>query len=288
MPRRDPAAEAFEAERGRLWALAYRMLGSAADADDAVQDTYLRWHGCAHATVKVPAAWLTTVCTRLCIDRLRAAKRARADYVGPWLPEPVADRAMPDPGAAAELAESLSIAFLLVLERLNPVERAAYLLREVFDYDYDALAEVLGKSHANCRQIVSRAKRRLGPPAARAAPTEAEFAALSARFLAAGDVGAIEAMLSKDAALWSDGGGKALAALNVLRGATNVARFLAGIAGKQASEITLEPSRLNGAPAALLWQSGELIGTFSCDLAADGRLCALYFMRNPEKLARLA
>jgi RNA polymerase sigma-70 factor (ECF subfamily) len=290
MAHRDPSADCFEAERGRLWALAYRMLGTRADAEDAVQDTYLRWHEASHATIEVPAAWLTTVCTRICVDRLRAAKRARLDYVGPWLPEPVADRAVPDPGDEAELAESLSIAFLVLLERLNPVERAAYLLREVFDYDYQALAAVLGKSSANCRQIVSRARRRLGPPPQTAAPGEAEFADLCTRFFAAleaGDVDAIEAMLSEDISLWSDGGGKALAALNVIQGASAVARFLIGIAGKRPAGLVVEPSRLNGAPALILREDAAAIGTFSFELDREGRIRGLYAVRNPDKLAGL-
>jgi len=154
----DEALAAFEAARPHIWDLAYRMLGSAADADDAVQDTYLRWQAAEHGTIASPQAWLVTACTRRSIDMLRAAHRSRVDYVGPWLPEPLMAAGAPSSEEEIILADTLSTAFLLLLERLTPAERAAFLLREIFDYDYGTLAEVLEKSPAACRKLVSRAK----------------------------------------------------------------------------------------------------------------------------------
>lgn len=277
-------AEIFERARPRLWGLAYRMLGSAADADDAVQDTYLRWQAAGLDHIDTPEAWLTTVCTRRAIDMLRAARRARTDYVGPWLPEPVI---APEAGAELELAESLSTAFLLLLERLSPTERAAYLLREVFDYAYADVAASLNKSEAACRQLVSRARRHVGHDRARFAPPPERRQDLLESFLGAMQSGSVEnlaTLLSEDAELWSDGGGKVLAARNVIHGANNVARFLHGVWQRVWAEQDVRRVAVNGGAGLLLGARGTLESVVTFGIAPDGRIGAIYVVRNPDKL----
>lgn len=286
------ADAAFTAARPRLLALAYRMLGTMGDAEDAVQETYIRWRGADRRAIRTPAAWLTTACARLCIDRLRKAKVERAAYVGPWLPEPVAEAAPADDA----LGESLSMAFLVMLERLSPAERAAYLLHDVFESDYGAIAAALGKSEAACRQLVSRARKTVRPASGKAArpryaadPARAET--LAAAFVAAsasGDPKRLMALLADDAELWSDGGGKAPAALNVIHGAENVARFFLGMARKQAADLRIAPSPVNGRPGIIGYVGTRADFALAFEPGADGRIAAVYVVRNPDKLARLA
>lgn len=287
------ADDPFAAARPRLIALAYRMLGSMGDAEDAVQETFIRWHGADRAAIRTPAAWLTTACTRLCIDRLRKAKAERAAYVGTWLPEPVAL----EPPDDEALGESLSMAFLVMLERLSPSERAAYLLHEVFEQDYAAIASALGRSEPACRQLVSRARKNLGMPE-RSARRKARFTAdaahaaeLAGAFVAAahaGDTARLTAMLAEDAELWSDGGGKALAALNVVRGADRVARFFVGIRDKQDPELTLQFRPVNGRPGVVGHVGARADFALALEPGEGGRIAAVYIVRNPDKLARLA
>jgi RNA polymerase sigma-70 factor (ECF subfamily) len=291
MPHNDDAVAEFENARPRLWGLAYRMLGSRADADDAVQDTFLRWQGAARGAIDKPQAWLTAVCTRRCLDMLRAAHRTRVDYVGPWLPEPiVADESVAaDPAAQAELASSLSLAFLVVLDRLTPPERAAFLLREVFDYDYDVVSEILGKTPAACRQIVSRARRRLPQKGTAPEPPAAQDNKLLDEFLGAlrsGDASRIEGLLAEDVALWADGGGKVPAALNVIEGSDSVARFIAGVWRKGMSSHSIERVAVNGDPGLMFRENGELVTVMSLVTAPDGRIAGIFAQRNPDKLAR--
>lgn len=288
----DPNA-VFEAERPRLWALAYRMLGSLDDAEDVVQETWLRWHAADHGAIASPGAWLTTACTRLAIDALRAARRTRESYVGPWLPEPVVHGAEPPdaPGDPAELAESLSLAFLLVLERLSPTERAAYLLHDVFGYGYPDLARVLGKAEPATRQIVSRARRALRGEERFTAPP-ALHAELLTRFLHAvrgGEVEPIEALLAHDVEMWSDGGGKVRAARNVVHGASNVARFFVGILRKDEMQgISVRAARVNGRPGVLVLRDGVVAGAVTVQPDADGRVARVLLVMNPDKLRRAA
>lgn len=289
----DPQlAEAFAAARPRLQALAYRMLGSVGDAEDVVQETYIRWHG-ADASIRTPAAWLTTACTRICIDRLRKAKVERAAYVGTWLPEPVAV----EPPEDEALGESLSLAFLVMLERLSPPERAAYLLHDVFESDYTAIAAALDKSEAACRQLVSRARKSLnvpeGGPKARprftADPARAEK--LAKEFVsaaAAGNTNRLMTMLAEDAELWSDGGGKAAAALNVIHGADRIARFFVGIRGKQEPGLQMVFRPLNGRPGIVGFIGARLDFALAFEPHESDRIGAIYIVRNPDKLARLA
>jgi RNA polymerase sigma-70 factor (ECF subfamily) len=286
-------SEAFTAARPRLMALAYRMLGSMGDAEDALQETYIRWHGADRASVRTAAAWLTTACTRICIDRLRRAKAERAAYVGTWLPEPVAV----EPPEDEALGESLSLAFLVMLERLSPPERAAYLLHDVFESDYAAVATALGRSEQACRQLVSRARRNLNMPedGAKAKPRFAadpgRAEALAAEFVSAsraGDTKRLMAMLAEDAELWSDGGGKAVAALNVIHGADRIARFFVGIRDKQEPGLTLRYQPVNGRPGVLGYVGGRIDFALALEPAESGRIGAIYIVRNPDKLARLA
>jgi len=286
-------SDTFAASRSRLIALAYRMLGTMGDAEDAVQETYIRWHGADRASIRTPAAWLTTACTRICIDRLRKAKAERAAYVGTWLPEPIAV----EPPEDEALGESLSMAFLVMLERLSPAARAAYLLHDVFESDYAAIAAALGKSEAACRQLVSRARKSLHVPEggakarpryaadpARAEKLAAEFVAASA----AGDPKRLMALLAEDAELWSDGGGKAAAALNVIHGADRIARFFVGIRTKQDPGLELVFRPVNGRPGIVGHVGSRVDFAIAFEPRESGRIGAIYVVRNPDKLARLA
>jgi RNA polymerase sigma-70 factor (ECF subfamily) len=271
-------AEGLEAFRPRMMSIAYRMLGSVADAEDAVQDAFLRLQTA--ESVTSPEGFLVRTTTRLCIDRLRM--RRRTTYVGPWVPEPIETR-----GEPSDFADSLTQAFLLLLERLTPNERAALLLRAVFDYEYAEIGEVVGKSEANVRQLVSRARRRLGLDETRFRGDVGRANALAERFVSAcraGDLSAIEGMLSEDAQIHSDGGGKAFAARVVIRGSNRSARFLSGVFRKH-RDCRMTPTSVNGEPGlAVSDDEGKLVSVFSFHI--DERVHAVYVMRNPDKLAR--
>ncbi|MEM9597215.1 MAG: RNA polymerase sigma-70 factor [Acidobacteriota bacterium] len=282
----DPT-EIFETHRPRLVGLAYRMLGSLGEAEDVVQETYLRWHRQADGVIDA-GRWLRTVTGRLCLDQLRSARVRREQYKGPWLPEPVptdgADPAV-DP---AELADSLSMAMLAVLERLSPAERAAFLLREVFDYGYGEVAEVVGKNEAACRQLVHRAKRRLAEERPRFEVDRRQKQDLVDRFVAAtrgGDLQPLVHLLDEQVTLWSDGGGKVPAALRPIYGADRVMRLLLGVSRSQPDDLEIEIREINGEPGILLRSGGRAIQTFSFDLHR-GRAVAIYAVRNPDKLRR--
>ena len=268
--------------RPRMMSVAYRMLGSVADAEDAVQDAFLRYQTA--GGVSSPEGFLVRTTTRLCIDRLR--ERRRREYVGPWVPEPVATQA--DKRDAA-LAESLTQAFLLLLERLTPDERAAFLLRTVFDYEYAEIGEVLGKGEPAVRQLVSRARGRLGLDGTRrfpAAPARAD--GLAERFVAAcrvGDVKAVEAMLAEDAEVHSDGGGKVSAARVVIRGRDKVARFLTGVFRKPWLQ-DVGTATVNGEPG-LVFRSGDTVLTV-LSVRVEDDVRAVDITVNPDKLTRWA
>ncbi|MEZ5665890.1 MAG: RNA polymerase sigma factor SigJ [Alphaproteobacteria bacterium] len=284
-------AAAFAALRPRLHGLAYRMLGSASDADDVLQDAWLRLGRADPAEVRSLEAYLVTVVTRLCLDHLRSARARRETYVGPWLPEPLLG---PDPAASPEaaraLADDLSFALLLTLQRLSGPERAAFLLHDVFDASFAEIAAVLGRSEAACRQLATRARRAVR--AARPAPPPPPEAhrALLARFVdavASGDIARLQALLAADAVAYSDGGGVRIAALRPIRGAARVARFFLGLARKarrRGQDVAFRPVTLNGAPGLVAFVDGALDQTFAIDVA-DGRIAAVYVVRNPDKLA---
>ncbi len=273
--------------RRRLLGLAYRMLGSRSDAEDVVQDAYLRF--AAAEDVRNPEAFLVTVVTRLCLDRLKSAKAQREVYLGPWLPEPVFDADGLSAEAATELADDLSFALMLALDRLSPLERAAFLLHDVFDRPYPELAATLERSEAACRQLATRARRtvRQARPAPRAAPdTHARLLRAFCEAAASGDVSALAGLLREDAIAISDGGGRKTAALNPIRGAQKIIRFLIGLAGKNADrDIRIVPMLINGSAGALLYFDGEVDHTLS--VAIDGeqeKIAAIYVVRNPDKL----
>lgn len=293
----DPSAS-FEPHRRRLLGLAYRMLGSMAEAEDAVQDTYLRWHEADRARVSEPKAFLMTTTTRICLDVLKSARVRREEYVGPWLPDPVADTAALAPDAQTELADDLSVALLLALERLSPLERAAFLLHDVFDYSFAQVAGALGRNEAACRQLAARARahvrevRPAGAIPARAASrvVDPKHAALLSTFLSAsrsGDVAALTRMLASDAKLVTDGGGKVVAALNVIEGVDRVAAFLAGVVRKGwTDDFSVRLGTLNGLPGALVSGPDGLVQTMAFEIE-DGVIKAIYVVRNPDKLRHL-
>jgi RNA polymerase sigma-70 factor (ECF subfamily) len=282
----------FERARGRLLGLAYRMLGSRSEAEDVVQDCWLRWSGVNADNVENAEAYLVRVTTRLSLDRLKSARAQREVYVGPWLPEPVPDADRMSPETAAELADDLSFALLLALERLSPAERAAFLMHDVFDRSYGEVASSLGREQAACRKLVSRARKalkqeRLPKPA----PAEEHRRLLEAfvRATASGDVASFETFLSADAVAYSDGGGKVAAALNPIFGREKIARFVLGLSRKQAQEgtsIRLRSIDLNGRPGLLVYLNDALAQTMSLEIR-DGRVERLFFVRNPDKLKAL-
>jgi RNA polymerase sigma-70 factor (ECF subfamily) len=276
---------AFEAHRGRLWGVAYRMLGSRADAEDMVQEAYLRWHGAPIAEVRTPEAWLMTTTTRLCIDRLRQLRAEREAYVGPWLPEPLVEEA-PAPDEATELASDLSLAFLALLERLAPEERAAFLLHDVFESDYHEISAALGKSEAACRQIVSRARRRVREERPRVRVSAAARERLVDAFMRAielRDRDALLAIFAEEATLTSDGGGKAKAAQKVVRGGASIVRYLLGVLRRARERLTLDKIAVNAETGIALRVDGRLVAVMS--LATDGQqILGVYSVLNPDKL----
>jgi RNA polymerase sigma-70 factor (ECF subfamily) len=271
--------------RGRLLGLAYRMLGSRSDAEDVVQDAYLRFAGARE--VQNPEAFLVTVVTRLCLDRLRSAKAQREIYVGPWLPEPVVDAEGLSPDAATEFADDLSFALLLALDRLSPLERAAFLLHDVFDIQFAEVAQMIDRTEVACRQLATRARRavreaRPAPPA----PPDNHARLLSAfgEAVVSGDVSRLAGMLREDAIALTDGGGRKTAALNPIKGADKIARFFVSLAAKNADRnVRIEPAVINGILGALIYIDGKV--DHSVSMAIDGeRIAAIYIVRNPDKL----
>src|SRR5438093_2378944 len=280
----DPLAP----HRGRLLGLAYRMLGSRSDAEDVVQDAYLRFAGAQE--IHNAEAFLVTIVTRLCLDRLKGAKAQREIYVGPWLPEPVFDAEGLSADAATELADDLSFALLLALDRLSPMERAAFLLHDVFDTPFSEIAAMLDRTEASCRQLASRARRavRDNRPAPAATPdSHARLLQAFSDAVASGNVRQLAELLREDAVALTDGGGRKFAALNPVIGADKVARFFIGLAGKIAGQdVRIQPAVINGAVGALLYLDGELDLTLS--MAIDGeKIAAIYIVRNPDKLRHL-
>src|SRR5262245_35312958 len=286
----DRAVTIFEEQRGHLFSIAYRLLGTVGDAEDAVQDAYLRWAAADEDEIRSPRAFLSTVVVRLCTDRLRSAQARHETYVGPWLPEPLATGDRPDLTETVMLRESLSLAFLHLLESLAPPERAVFVLREVFDYDYAEIAQMVGKSAANCRQLFHRARQRLAEHQARFRTSPEQRRQVTEQFMRAassGDVQTLLDVLAEDVVFVGDGGGKGPGAgVGPARGRDNVAR------GLVRSLMTFPPERVwleevNGGPAVVATRDGRLYGLVELDIR-DGLVAALYAVVNPDKLRRLA
>ena len=274
--------------RGRLLGLAYRMLGSRGDAEDVVQDAYIRFAG-AH-DIHNPEAFLVTIVTRLCLDRLKSAKAQREVYVGPWLPEPVFDAQDLSAGSATELADDLSFALLLALDRLSPMERAAFLLHDVFDTPFADVARMIDRSEAACRKLAARARRAVRDerPTPTAAPeNHARLLQAFAEAASSGDTSRLVGLLREDAILIADSAGRKAAPINHVVGADKIARFFIGVANKNAGrDVRIVPMMINGNAGALLYLDGEADHTVS--MAIDGeRIAAIYIVRNPDKLRHL-
>jgi RNA polymerase sigma-70 factor, ECF subfamily len=278
--------DTFEAQRGRLFGLTYRMLGSRADAEDIVQETYVRWHQAAHDRVESPEAWLVTTASRLAIDRLRRLKTEREAYTGPWLPEPIVTPP-PSPDRDLELAADLSIAFLTLLERLAPEERAAFLLHDVFDVGYREIAAVIERSEAACRQVVHRARERVRGDRKRFDVSDSVKADLLKQFLAAMEARDEQALLelfAPDATWTADGGGKVGAAPRPIVGANRIARLVIGLREKfWAHDRVLDIATVNGETGLAIRDGARLVATLS--IVTDGeRIVDVYAVVNPDKL----
>lgn len=292
MTQTAPLETAFEGQRGTLFGLAYRMLGSAAEAEDIVQETYLRLRS-AREEPRDLRAYVVTIATRLCLDHLKSARAQREQYVGPWLPEPIRTtkemfRETPEGAVSAE--ESISLAFLVLLESLGPVERAVFLLRDVFDYDYGEIAAMVDRSEANCRQILKRARLAVDERRPRFVPTREQQRGMTLRFIAAaaeGDMSPLLAMLADDVTAWSDGGGKVAAALNPVQGKDRVFRFLDGVRRKEPVGA-IDVAEINGQPGVIFRSPGGRISNVLQLELRDGLISGIYIIRNPDKLASIA
>jgi RNA polymerase sigma-70 factor (ECF subfamily) len=284
----DELATEFDAHRSALIGAAYRIVGTVADAEDVVQEAWLRWAGVERAEVRDARAFLVTVTTRLALNRLRQQQNRREAYVGPWLPEPVASGTGSDPAGAAEVADSVSMAMLVVLESLSPLERAAFVMREVFDLPFGEIAATLDRSEAAVRQLAHRARSHVQARQPRQVVDRAEHAEITTRFLQAagtGDVEGVVALLAPDVTLISDGGGKRQAALRPLYGADNVARWMIAIVAKpDVTDLTFRLIELNG-ELAIAAYDGDIPDTVGfLELGDGGVITDLYLVRNPDKL----
>jgi RNA polymerase sigma-70 factor, ECF subfamily len=287
------ASEAFQRLRPLMFSIAYRMLASVTEAEDVVQDAFFRYQQALRDGVDVasPKAYLSAVVTRLCIDQLRSASKRRETYVGQWLPEPLLTDTATDPIAQAEQADSLSMAFLMVLERLNPVERAVFLLHDVFDFGYDEIATIVGKSEPNCRQLAARARRHVKAEKPRFEASRRQRDELAARFFAAfseGDLDGLVSLLADDVVAYGDGGGKAPQWSTPILGVQRVARVFVTMSRElHQHRVTVEPQQVNGQPGAVLrTPGGQLVNIFALDIA-DGRVQTIRSVINPDKLRHL-
>lgn len=281
-------ADEFETHRPRLFGLAYRMLGSAEEAEDTVQDAYLRFSGADRGAIAHPAAWLAKVVTNLCLTRLTSARARREQYVGPWLPEPVvtSDGTL-GPLESAEQRDAVSMAMLVLLERLTPTERAVYVLREAFAYGHREIAEVLDLTEANCRQLYRRAVQRVSEPRSRFESTPERQEELVASFVAAardGDLARLEKLLAADVVWSSDGGGKVSAARRPVEGREKVSRFLVGLVERFMEGVHFTTAEVNGEPAVAAWAGEALLGVVALELR-DGLVVHARAVVNPDKLA---
>lgn len=280
------ASATFEQHRDHLFGIAYRMLGRVAPAKDIVQDAYLRWREIDPEEIRSPKAYLSKIVTRLCLDEMKSARARREEYVGPWLPAPLVEDSAPKPEQTAELADSLSMAFLVLLETLTPVQRAVFLLREVFDYEYDTIADLVGKKEATCRKIAQRARDHLSDENLRFEASPDEHQKLVDQFFAAveeGNLEQLESTLAEDAVLYSDGGGKVTAARRPIYGADRIGRFMLGIAGKAPEGLQIRFTEVNGRPGVVATVDGQPQSTWGFHVAG-GRIQNIYVVLNPDKI----
>lgn len=278
--------DVFNSERSRLLGLAYRILGSLVDAEDVVQDVWIRWSGVDQREIDRPAAWLTTVTTRVCLDRLKSASRRRESYVGPWLPEPILTTAGPE--EAVEAAETLTLGFLAMLDQLDPTSRVVFLLTDVFGYESAEVSTAVGKSPAACRQIASRARKRLrDAKPARPSPGDRAIADRLMAAIASGDTRAAMALMSEDVVLVTDGGPKRHAARRPVIGRRRVTRFLTNVASRMSSSVVVEPATVNAAAGFRLSDAAkEQDGAIAIDVT-DGVVSAIWVVTNPDKLTHM-
>ncbi len=282
-PPSEAGAAAFDALRPRLIRIAYRMLGSVADAEDVVQDAWLRWRGVDIATVSEPEAYLRRIVTRLCLDQLKSARRTRETYVGPWLPDPLVEE--------EEAADDVTLPLMLALERLSPLERAAFLLHDVFGLGFDEISATIGRDSAACRQLAARARGHVRAERPRFEMPRAHGLEIAQAFFAAsrsGDMAGLSALLAADVAMHSDGGGIRPAAPDVIRGADHVLKLLKGLAVlmvRHRSEL-VRYARINGLPGFVTREADGMVQTTAFEVT-DGRIVAIYIQRNPEKLRHL-
>ena len=287
--------DVFTTDRPLLFSIAYRMLGSASDAEDVLQDAWLRYRGVDPSTIRTPKAFATTIVTRLCLDRLKSAQRPREDYVGPWLPEPVLTSEVEGPDTMLQRAESVTLAFLVLLEKLSPEERAVFLLKDIFEYEHAEIADILGTTVDNSRQLLHRAKARLAQGRPRLTGTMESRRAIAERFARAfssGDGAELTALLAREVGLWSDGGGKASAARRPLIGRDQVLNFLLGLQRiAQASSVTRDVSLriedVNSEPALVVRVGPRLESIFVFSIDDDDTVSGIRVVRNPDKLAHI-
>ena len=285
----DKHAEVFEEHRPELFRLAYGMLGRVAPAKDAVQEAFLRWQKMNVNEIRSPRAYLSEIVNNICLDELKSAKNQREEYIGPNLPEPVLTVGSESPLAEVELAESLSMAMLVVLEQLTPVQRAVFLLREVFDYDYTAIADIVHKSESHCRKIAQRARDRIKkkrPSFEKRRKDQHQLVSAFVEAVKEKDISRIESMLAKEAVLYSDGGGKVAAARKPVEGAEKIARFLVGIQKLVTQNIRLELTDVNGEPGMIIYLDGRLYNIWSF-YAYERKIRNIYVVLNPDKLRHL-
>jgi RNA polymerase sigma-70 factor (ECF subfamily) len=286
--------ELFPADKPLLFSIAYRMLGSASDAEDVLQDAWVRYRSADRSAVRSPKAFMTTIVTRLCLDRLKSAQKTREEYIGPWLPEPVLTSELESPETMVQRSESVTLAFLVLLEQLSPEERAVFLLKDVFDYEHAEIAEMLGTTTDNSRQLLHRAKTRLKEGRPRRTGTAEARRAIAERFaraLSTGNASELTGLLTSDVGMWSDGGGKATAARRPLVGRDEVLKFLVGLhrIGETTGRIrdaSLTMEDINSEPALVLRVSGQMESIFVLSIDDDA-ISGIRVVRNPDKLARI-
>jgi RNA polymerase sigma-70 factor (ECF subfamily) len=285
----------FTIDRPWLFSIAYRMLGSASDAEDVLQDAWLRYRGADRSVIRSPKAFATTIITRLCLDRLKSARARREEYIGPWLPEPVLTSEIESPDTLLQRAESVTLAFLVLLEKLSPEERAVFLLKDVFEYDHSEIAEMLETTAEHSRQLLHRAKGRLADGRPRLTGTPQSRRMIAERFARAfssGDGSELTALLAKDVGLWSDGGGKASAARRPLIGRDQVLNFLIGLhrtaqtAGLTPRDVSLRIEDVNSEPA-LVVRFGQRLESIFVFSIVDGGISGIRVVRNPDKLVHI-